>query len=123
MLCIAGAVTVYVGTAQPVPVMLRALTIGFKASGFRFTTELLLLLRKWAIMIAGISLKNAYWVLLVCVLGHVVGWIVLIRWKPFSTFGTQFHARTTQLMLLLFMVRLGLFCHNCYQYVCCVLRV
>jgi hypothetical protein len=104
MLCIAGAVTVYVGTARPLPLMLRALTIGFKASGVRFMTELLLLLRKWAIMVAGISFKSAYWVLLVCVLVHIVVWIVLIRWKPFSTYGSQFHARATQVMLLLFMV-------------------
>ena len=110
MLCIAGAVAVYVGTARPVPLMLRALTIGFKASGFRFMTELLLLLRKWAIMIAGITLKNAYWVLLVCVLVHVVVWIVLIRWKPFSTYGSQFHARATQALLLLFTVTVTSMC-------------
>ncbi len=106
MLCIAGTMAMYVRTARPVPVMLRALTIGFKPAGYRFMTELLLLFRKWAIMIAGISLKRAYLVLLVCVLAHVVIWIVIVRWKPFATYGSQFHARATQVLLLLFTVRI-----------------
>ena len=127
ILCIASAVAVYVCTARPVPLMLRALAIGFKPAGFRFLTELLLLLRKWAIMIAGIALKSMYWVLLVCVLLHVVIWIVIVRWKPFSMYGSQFHARATQVLLLLFTVRidvlplLGVLCRACERNHCLLL--
>ncbi len=100
----ACVVCAYTRLARPLPVTLRSLTAGYKASNYRFATELVLLLRKWLIMIAGISFQSAYWALLVCVLLHVALWFVLVRWKPFATYGSQFHGRSTQVLLLLFMV-------------------
>ena len=82
----------YTVRTVPVPVPLRALTAGYQSARFSFMAELVFQLRKWLIMIAGISLPDAYWVLLACILMYGVIWFLIVRWKPF-TLASQFDAR------------------------------
>jgi hypothetical protein len=89
---------------RPLPGPLRALSTGYKTTSYYYATELVLLSRKWVIVLAGLWLGSAYWLLLVCVLLHILLWAIIVHWKPFATYQSHMHARRTQLLLVCFVV-------------------
>lgn len=66
--------------------------------------ELLLLVRKLAVIVAGIALRDAFWTLVACLLSYAVLWKLLVRWKPYATQGSHFNARLVQAVILLLLV-------------------
>lgn len=76
---------------------------------FRFSLEALLLLRKWAVIVAGIAFQDAFWAVVACLSSYIPMWRLLIRWKPYATQGSQFDARLVQAVILLLLVWLSSF--------------
>ena len=70
----------------------------------RFFFELLLLTRKWVILLPGVLFRDAFWSLVVSTVMFVIAWATIVRWKPFATHGSQFDARLTQVALLVLQV-------------------
>lgn len=67
--------------------------------------EFLLLARKVVLIVAGITFQDSFWVLIACISSYALMWMVLIRWKPYATQGSQFDARFVQAVILMLLVR------------------
>ncbi len=127
----------------PLPPVLSALSLGYHSAGHRlvfrqvflcsrccafaiwllmscvcrFLFELVLLCRKWGIMVAGVLMRDAFWALVVSLIMFAASWALIVHWKPFATHGSQFDARLVQVMMLLLQVLNGPL-HDCMRCAC-----
>lgn len=60
--------------------------------------------RRLGVIVAGIAFQDAFWAVIACLSTYVIMWKALIRWKPYSTQGSQFDARLVQGVILLLLV-------------------
>jgi hypothetical protein len=123
--------SMYTVRAVPVPAPLRALTAGFQSTRLSFMAEPVFQLREWlshldlqvrvcncvhgaagfssmnvcvcVCVTAGVALHGSYWMLLACIATYGLIYFIIVRGKPFSL-ESQFDARLTQVLALLFVV-------------------